>query len=269
MNEYVHGYSQREAQRLAEQSLILEPVLHKGTEYGDDERVLEAGCGVGAQTEILARRSPGACFVSVDISDSSLAKARARIDAGGLTNITFEQADLANLRYPENSFDHVFLCFVLEHTASPVAILTELKRVLKRGGSLTVIEGDHGSAFWRPETVDSRRVWQCLIHSQARLGHNSLVGRDLSTLLGDAGYEIRTLVPAWIYADDRDPVYLDDIVSAIMVPMVESARDQSLALGLADDKSWSRGIDEFAASGRLPDGMFFYTWFKAVAIKPY
>ncbi|MBV8457682.1 MAG: methyltransferase domain-containing protein, partial [Acetobacteraceae bacterium] len=46
------------------------------------------------------------------------------------------------------SFDHVFVCFVLEHMPDPETALAELQRVLKLGGSRTVIEGDHGSALF-------------------------------------------------------------------------------------------------------------------------
>ena len=45
---YVHGYSERETQRLYEQAEILEDILHTGTEFGAGAKVLEAGCGVGA-----------------------------------------------------------------------------------------------------------------------------------------------------------------------------------------------------------------------------
>ena len=69
---YVHGYSPRESERLQDQSMILEDLLHQGTEYHQDELILEAGCGIGAQTRILAKRHPLTSFVSTDISDESL-----------------------------------------------------------------------------------------------------------------------------------------------------------------------------------------------------
>ena len=59
---YVHGYSDREAARLADQAGSLAELLHAGTRYAPGSAVLEAGCGVGAQTVILARNSPGARF---------------------------------------------------------------------------------------------------------------------------------------------------------------------------------------------------------------
>ena len=74
--EYVHGYSERETQRLQEQSLILENLLHSGTSYQRGSRVLEVGCGVGAQTLILLRRNAGIYLTSLDMSAESLQKAR-------------------------------------------------------------------------------------------------------------------------------------------------------------------------------------------------
>ena len=58
--DYVHGYGDRERARLQDQARTLEELLHANSAYLDGEAVLEAGCGVGAQTVPLARNSPGA-----------------------------------------------------------------------------------------------------------------------------------------------------------------------------------------------------------------
>jgi SAM-dependent methyltransferase len=66
---------------LGDQANTLAELLHAGTSYPPGSRVLEVGCGVGAQTVHLVTASPGAQFVAVDISDCSLAAARARVAA--------------------------------------------------------------------------------------------------------------------------------------------------------------------------------------------
>ena len=85
-NGYVHGYHARENERLQDQAGTLVDLLHADTAYPSGSRVLEAGCGVGAQTVTLARRSPQARFTSVDISADALAQHRefcsARCDPG-------------------------------------------------------------------------------------------------------------------------------------------------------------------------------------------
>src|ERR1700730_3344191 len=55
---YVHGYDHRENRRLQDQAGTLVELLHRDTQYPAGNRVLEAGCGVGAQTLTLALRSP-------------------------------------------------------------------------------------------------------------------------------------------------------------------------------------------------------------------
>src|SRR2546428_3542142 len=71
---YVHGYDRRESLRLQDQAETLVDLLHSDTSYPEGSSVLEAGCGIGAQTIPLARNSPGARIVSVDISAASLAE---------------------------------------------------------------------------------------------------------------------------------------------------------------------------------------------------
>ena len=75
--DYVHGYSGREAMRLVDQAMTLTELLHHDTHYPAGARVLEAGCGVGAQTVTLAARIPGAAVLSIDIASASIAASSA------------------------------------------------------------------------------------------------------------------------------------------------------------------------------------------------
>jgi len=63
--DYVHGYSGRERERLADQADTLAELLHSDTFYPAGSVVLEVGCGVGAQTVTLAKRSPEATIVAM------------------------------------------------------------------------------------------------------------------------------------------------------------------------------------------------------------
>jgi len=141
---YVHGYHTRENIRLQDQASTLMELLHSDTAYPAGNHILEAGCGVAAQTVALAQNSPEALITSIDISEVSIAAAKRRAADAGLTNVQFRQADIFNLPFAPASFDHVFICFVLEHLSRPEEALFALKRVLKRGGTITVIEGDPG-----------------------------------------------------------------------------------------------------------------------------
>ncbi len=130
---YVHGYDARANERLNDQARTLVDLLHHDTAYPAGSTVLEAGCGVGAQTVTLAQRSPEARITSIDVSADSLAEARRRVEAAGTGNVEFVQADVFALPFEPESFDHVFVCFLLEHLARPVEALETLGRVAPAG----------------------------------------------------------------------------------------------------------------------------------------
>ena len=263
---YVHGYSRRETQRLYEQAEILEEILHSGTCYTAGSHVLEAGCGVGAQTRLLVKRSPRANFTCIDISEQSLATARRLKDEPGFEHVTFKQDNMHQPGFDDDAFDHVFICFVLEHLEDPVGALHQLKRVLKPSGTLTVIEGDHGSAFWHPETPASIAAWNGLVSAQRRIGHDPNIGRRLTPLLTEAGFCVQSCRPAWLYADRLEPELRDGMVNHIIVPMVRSAEATILGDHLVDPEIYRQGIADLSHVDQIHAGTFFYTWFKAVAI---
>ena len=264
--DYVHGYSEREEARLLDQASTLSDLLHAGTRYPDGARVLEAGCGVGAQTVTLARNSPGARFTCVDVSARSLEAARARAQAAGLGNVAFEQADLFDLPFREESFDHVFLCFVLEHLARPREALAALRSRLRPGGTLTVIEGDHGSTFFHPEDADARRAVECLVALQARAGGDALIGRRLQPLLAGAGLREVAVSPRMVYADATRPEWVQGFTLDTFTAMVEGVGDRAVAEGLVDAAAFARGVAGLRRAAG-PEGVFCYTFFKAVAVR--
>jgi SAM-dependent methyltransferase len=263
---YVHGYSDRETQRLFEQSLILEDLLHEGTHFPSGSRVLEVGCGVGAQTSILARRNPGIHLTSIDISAESVKKATQMVTESGLKNVSVKQADFFDHGFEGASFDHIFICFVLEHLESPSKALQIAKGLLADRGTLTVIEGDHGSGFWTPESIPSRLAWKGLIDSQAKLGHDPNIGRNLYPLLVEAGFDPEYVEPRPVYADWSDPVLLDGVVNKIIVPMVFSAQRQVLEEKLVDQANWEKGLNDLKDISSNRKGTFFYSWFKSLTL---
>ena len=261
---YVHGYSSREARRLIDQASSLAELLHWDTIFPAGSDVLEAGCGVGAQTTTIAGHSPQARFCTVDRSAASLAAARDRTAAAGIANVTFIQADIFNLPFAEQSFDHVFVCFVLEHLRDPLGALLCLRRMLKRGGGMTVIEGDHGSAYFHPDSADARRAIQCLIDVQAGMGGDALIGRRLYPLLREAGFADVSVSPRMVYVDLSRPELVEGFTRNTFNAMVEGVGDDAIARGLIDPDSWARGIRDLHRTTER-DGVFCYTFFKAAA----
>jgi len=263
---YVHGYSDRESVRLSDQATTLGALLHHDTRYPEGSRVLECGCGTGAQTVLLAASSPGASIISADLSPASLRQARSQCAGAGHRNVTFLAADAFQLPFEDRTFDHVFVCFVLEHLAEPVRALRALARVLRPDGEITLIEGDHGSWYCHPQTPQALRTVECLIQIQARLGGDSLIGRRLYPLLVEAGFRGVQVSPRMVYVDASRPELVKGFSKNTFIAMVEGVREQALAWGLIDAATWDRGIaDMVRATG--PGGTFCYTFFKGRATK--
>jgi protein-L-isoaspartate O-methyltransferase len=265
---YVHGYGPAEAMRLQDQASTLVELLHSDTAYPAGETVLEAGCGIGAQTVTLARNSPKAAITSIDISATSLALAGKALLAAGVANVTLRQADLFNLPFGPDAFDHVFVCFVLEHLADPAGALGALKEVLKPGGSITVIEGDHGSTYFHPRSEFAQKAVQCLVDLQAKAGGDSLIGRSLHPLLTQAGFGAVRVSPRMVYVDSSKPALVEGFTKKTFTAMVEGIREPAIAAGLMSAADFDRGIADLYRTAQS-DGTFCYTFFKATARSPH
>ncbi len=250
---YIHGYDPREALRLQDQASTLVELLHSDTIYPAGSRVLEAGCGVGAQTVTLAHNSPGALFTCIDIAEASLAEARSRAAAAALENVRFERGDIYDLPYPHSSFDHVFVCFVLEHLPRPMEALASLREMIVPGGTITVIEGDHGSTYFHPDSAAARKAVQCQVELQRRAGGNANIGRSLYPLLCGAGYTTVTVSPRMVYVDASKPGLVDGFTRKTFTAMIAGVRDAALQAGLVQEREFDEGIRDLertAAPGR-------------------
>jgi DNA-binding transcriptional MerR regulator/protein-L-isoaspartate O-methyltransferase len=268
-DRYVHGYRSVENARLHDQAGTLAELLHADTGFPAGSAVLEVGCGVGAQTVTVAERSPGAALTSVDLSTESLAAARKRTQDAGLRDVTFARADIYTLPRTDGplaaaTFDHVFVCFVLEHLPRPAEALRRLRAMLKPGGTITVIEGDHGSAYFHPDSPAARDAIACQVALQSNAGGDALIGRRLHPLLAEAGFRDVTISPRMVYADGSLPELADGFIRKTFTAMIEGIREPALAAGLIAPGRFDEGIRDLLRTAE-PDGVFCYTFFKGVA----
>lgn len=264
---YVHGYGEREAQRLMDQAESVRDLIHHDTEFPTDSRILEVACGVGAQTVAMAQQLSACRLVSFDKIPQSVGLAAERIRAAGLQRVHLLAADLFEAPFKPESFDVLFINYLLEHLPDPLAALTSLKALLRPGGDLLVVEGDHGSCYFHPDTPEAIRAWKCLIEIQAGFGCDSEIGRRLHPLLQSAGFEDVRVSPRMVYADESHPHVQHQFVLQTIVPMVEGVRAEALAKGLMSPIEWEKGVADLRETGLSSRGTFCYTFFKASARK--
>jgi SAM-dependent methyltransferase len=103
--------------------------------YCDGRDVLDAGCGVGYGSALLAERARS--VLGVDVDADAIAYSRARYGAA-IANLKFQEADVQALGLPDASFDVVCSFETIEHVPDGDVFLGEVRRVLRPGGTFLV-----------------------------------------------------------------------------------------------------------------------------------
>src|SRR5215212_11664365 len=170
MAEYVHGYGTREQQRLVEQA---EHWRHRlicdGTRLEPGTRLLDVGCGVGAVLAVLGQEFPGVHLHGVDLERRQLDFARGHLERSGVA-ATLLEADALALPFADESFDHVWMMWLLEHIPNAPAALHEARRVLVPGGAITAIEVDYSTCHAEPSTANIKALFSTMVQGMAARG---------------------------------------------------------------------------------------------------
>jgi ubiquinone/menaquinone biosynthesis C-methylase UbiE len=103
------------------------------------DTVLEIGFGPGRALERAARRVPRGRVVGIDLSDEmSKVAARHCAELIGAGRVELQRADAARLPFPSACFDKAYAVHTLYFWQEPAQVLTELRRVLRPGGTLAL-----------------------------------------------------------------------------------------------------------------------------------
>ena len=211
---------------------------------------------------MLRAVAPGR-VTGIDLEESQLDLARAKAAGLGLANVTFERVDAHGLPYEDGRFDAVFSHAMVEHMGDPVAVLREMRRVLKPGGVAGIRVIDLGGTLIAPADARLDRVHEIWGRYRRHCGGDPFMGRRLRALLREAGFA-KTVGSAssesWGTADATRsfmPVLKDEFTG----PKIA---ETALRLGWAD----RAGMDEAAAAldawGGHPDAFMAIVWCEAV-----
>jgi SAM-dependent methyltransferase len=239
VTEYVHGYGTREQERLVEQAEHWRHrLIRDGTELTPGTRLLEVGVGVGAVLAVLGQEFPGIVLTGVDIEPKQLEFARGHLERSGV-EATLQQGDALSLPFADESFDHVWMMWFLEHVADPVAALREARRVLVPDGRITAIEVDYSTCRAEPSTPAFEALIDTMVRGMAEAGWSD-AGTRLPGWLREAGFrEIdegeRTF---WFEGKDltRQAHYAADVMESALDALVQlpGASEEELRTGLVD-----------------------------------
>ncbi len=114
-------------------------------------RVLDVATGTAAVAIELARAVPGRSVVGIDQSPEMLAAGRARVARAGLADrIELRDGRAESLPFADGEFDGLTFTYLLRYVDDPVATMRELRRVVRPGGTIAMLEFAVPHGVWRP-----------------------------------------------------------------------------------------------------------------------
>lgn len=265
-SEYLHGFDASEQDRLYRQARFLAPKVFEGLNLEGIQRLLEVGCGVGAQTELLLERHPAMRIAAIDRERAQIERAKAHF--GSLPELAsrceFLEMNGRNLGFPEHSFDGAWLIWLLEHVPDPVEILKAARQVMQRGGRLFVTEVLNSNLYMHPRTPALMTYWSAYNRVQERLGGDPCVGAKLGHYLQEAGFHQIEISSHPLHYDRRDPEGRSAIF-AYWKELLLSGAERLIASGEVDRGMVEEVEKELAEVSRREDAVFYYAFIRAQA----
>jgi ubiquinone/menaquinone biosynthesis C-methylase UbiE len=262
---YLHGFSRNEQDRLYEQARFLEASVYQKVDFSAAKKLIEVGCGVGAQTEILLERFPNLHVTGIDFSADQISRAKNHLsDREYQKRVDLHQGDALHLTFKDDSFDGAFLCWFLEHVQEPVAILNEIRRVMKPHATIVCNEVLNATFYVHPYSPATLKYWFEFNDHQWNMKGDPFVGGKLANYLLKAGFQnIETQVITHHY-DNRTPKKRAQFIE-FWTSLLMSGADSLIKA----DKVTVELVNEMQAElTRLknePDAVIFYSWVQAQA----
>jgi len=205
---YALGSTDPEHERLIRQAVYLAPLterLFREAGIGQGQRVLDLGSGVG-DVAMLAARLVGASgeVVGVELDSRSIVRARARVGAAGLTNVSFTELDVSEVR-SSKSFDAAVGRFILQWVPDPLAILRCLSRLVCPGGVLAFQEVSYAPFLALSARLPLWFATASLLHEiMRRSGANMEIGVELHQMFQEAGLPAPSMRIEMLLGSDPD-----------------------------------------------------------------
>lgn len=263
---YLHGFSEKEQQRLRTQASFAEWMVYQNVNFSEQKRILEVGCGVGAQTEILLRRFPKLHVTGIDLNEKQLGAAQKYLSgiASAAGRHELHKMSGSDLQFEAQSFDGAFLCWILEHVPSPSKVLAEVRRVLRPGAEIYITEVMNSSFFLDPYSPNVWKYWMAFNDYQHDKAGDPFVGAKLGNLLTSMGYRnIETEVKTWHF-DNRWPEKRK-LAIEYWTELLLSGADALVKESYVDEATVKAAEAELQAVSKDPNAVFFYSFIQAKA----
>ena len=141
-----------------------------------------------------------------------------------------------------------------------------MKKVLKKNGTITIIEGDHGSTYFHPDSVMAKKAIQCQVDLQKQMGGDANIGRKLYPLLNQSGFKGIKVSPRQVYVDDSNPKWVEGFTKNTFTAMIKGVGEDAVSKNLIGKEEFEKGINDLNRTAE-GGGIFCYTFFKGIGTK--
>jgi ubiquinone/menaquinone biosynthesis C-methylase UbiE len=215
-------------------------------EIDDKTKVLDLGCGTGIAARVIAQRPRfRGSILGIDLSEYLVAAAKRLAEQEKLNDrVRFEAGDSHRLGLASGSFDAVVAHTLFSHLDDPPKALAEMRRLLSRGATACIFDGDYASmTFELADEQRSRRMDDAIVTS---LVTNPRILRQLPRLMMQAGFVIEKVIPS---------VITEVGVADLWKSGIEAYAKLAPRAGIVDEAEVSSWLDELLAASAA--GEFF------------
>lgn len=229
-------------------------------------KLLDVGCGPGTITLGLAEAiAPGEAF-GIDMAESQVEIARSNAQQLGLTNTTFDVANVYDLPFENDIYDAAFIHAAIEHISEPMRGLKEISRVLKPGGVIGLRSGDWRGLLYAPRTPELEEIWELQSKIRHHNGGHPFIGTSFRALLREAGF-VNTKATATYetWGTDDETKSMAGALTSLFTD--EASTHAALSNGWIDESGLQNIVDTLNKWSEHPDALFAHPWCEAVGFK--
>jgi len=265
--KYIHGFEKKEQDRLIDQADFLEPYVYQGVDLEFTKNLLEVGCGVGAQTQILCRRFPKIQIDGIDLSEAQLntaTKYLAKEIKSGRVHLSQQDAQKMKLR--KSDYDAAFVCWFLEHVPDPLLVLKNVYKNLKPGGKVYISEVFNHTLFMEPYSPAYLKYWFEFNDLLWELKGHPHVGAQLGNLLKAAGFKNINVEIRPFHFDSREPekrsAFIDYFFDILLSAEGKLIKEKRVSPQLIKQMK-----SEVEIAKKSKNSVFYYSYIRATATK--
>ena len=229
-------------------------------------RLLDVGCGPGNISVGLASAVAPGEFHGIDMKESQVELAITATNDGGHSNARFQVADALYLPFPDNHFDAVHCHFFLMHVPDTMAVLAEIKRVLKEGGILGAREQIYEKNFFEPDIGHVNQILAILSAAMIANGGHPDMGKELRARFTEAGF-VKVVATGALetWGSPSETATLAEYVEYVMRGTVD---DQAIAHGITTKDEIDALQEAMEVWKEDPGAFAAFSWGECLGRKP-